>query len=1315
MTTKTIRRAALVLCLLLGANAFAQVNAVLGGTVADPSGAVIPGAQVRATNVNTGIVSTLTTNAAGAYQFASLQPGPYTLTASFTGFQTTTLTDLQLSQGQQVRQNINLQLATAAQTVEVTAQADTLLAETTSSVGATLNERAILSLPVQTRNVLDLVGAAPGVIYIQNAFAAVPNFSGLPTSMVNTTRDGITTNDGRYNNSNGAYSSVFTSPDMVEEVRVSTSSIDPSSGRGPGQVQMRTRGGGNDYHGALFYTNANSALSSLSWFDNLRGAKKSYTNRNQFGGRLGGSIIKNKAFFFVLVDNQRYLDKNLTTATVLTEQARQGIFRYLTAGGVGGTARQNGNALGGTPSVDLNGNIKTVSENGTALFLNSFNLFTNVQDPNRTSIDQVFFSKYLAKMPLPNDYTVGDGLNTAGYRFFTRREGVDGATGVSSNTNRNHLTTRFDYQVNDNHKLTFTMTNEKNWGLSGQTGIRGLPTGWDGTLIRKPIFYTVQYTAVLSPTILNEFRFGVKKDPWQGTSPFDAGCCFEGAGEREVNESAKEALALYPKTSDGSLIYVNPGYANLAPFGVAAPRYNQSPLHQFADTVSINKGAHSIQVGFELSQFYSQGNNTGGQSTTRPTVALGSNNSGFPINITAGRFPGLASQDIAPAQTLLGNLAGTVNSITQQFFINSPTDTKWLDYRDTYFFRREHHQNDWSMFFKDNWKVTKNLTFNLGVRYDKYGVPYDQAGIAGGFTGGNAALFGISGTNFANSLWAPGANNGSLTTTRFIGKNSPNPDQLVFGNDWNNIAPSFGFAWNAPGGRRATVIRGGYGISYAGAPDFLEYSGNIANIPGLNANPTFIPSAASGYLNLSGLAANASTILPINPGVAAPGLPQPLLAATGRSQNIVGYADNRVIPYIQSFNFSIQRELARNITLEVGWVGNKATKLWGNWQLNESNIFENGILDAFNVTRAGGNAPLFDKILMGLNVPTVGVVNGTTITGSSAMRRWVSTNQFIANGNVGGLADFLNRNTAITGLAGGLLANGNLPANFISVNPQFSSVSLNSNIGNSTYNSMQASLTQRYTHGFSGQFSYVFSKNIGLTADRNIRDRSLSKGILSNNRTHILKLNGAWDLPFGSKGYLLRNASGWLEHVVGGWTFSQNLQWISGVPLSFTTANGTVGSRVTATADLVGAGLNPGSVLQGNGFVEYFADLKAVNAPLPTFGSDTTTLNNRFTNRVITDLNGNTVLAVPQPGKVGNLSQFIGRITGPANLGFDLSMSKKVQLRESMTFTFRGDVIDFLNKPQWGDPNTNIDSASFGRITTAGGNRTVTLSARFDF
>ena len=265
---------ALLLSMTLYNYALAQVNAVLGGTVSDVTGAVIPKVQVTATNVNTGIVTTRTTNESGNYEFPSLQPGSYTLKASFSGFQASTFTNVELGQGQQVRQNFSLQPAAGAQSVEVVAEADTLLATTTASVGTVLSDRTLLNLPVVTRNVLDLVKTTPGVVTVRNAFGAeVPNFSGTATGQVNATRDGLITNDGRYNDSNGAYSAIFTSPDMVEEVRISTSSVDPALGRGAGQVQMRTRAGGNQYKGAVFYTNNNSALSTLTWFDNLRGAE----------------------------------------------------------------------------------------------------------------------------------------------------------------------------------------------------------------------------------------------------------------------------------------------------------------------------------------------------------------------------------------------------------------------------------------------------------------------------------------------------------------------------------------------------------------------------------------------------------------------------------------------------------------------------------------------------------------------------------------------------------------------------------------------------------------------------------------------------------------------------------------------------------------------------------------------------------------------------------------------------------------------------------------------------------------------------------
>ena len=1336
-----------VLC-VIPSLAHAQVNAVLSGTASDASGALIPGVEVTAKNINTGITDTRLTNEAGNFVFPSLQPGTYTLSAALSGFQTATYNNVVLGQGQQVRLNFTLQVAAAQQNVEVTIAADTLLATTSSSVGNVLPDSTVTNLPLASRNVLDLVATTPGVVTTINAFnAPVQNFGGTPISQVNTTRDGLVTNDGRYNNSNGAYSAVYTSPDMVEEVRITANNIDPALGRGSAQVQMRTRAGGNAFHGALFYTNNNSKFAAQPYFQNLAGAPKSYQNRNQFGGRLGGPIIKNKAFFFVLIDDQRFLEKQDYLTTVLTDQARAGIFRYLTQDAAGGTARRNGNVFSATPSVNKLGQPVTADPvTGAPLFLNSFNLFTDVKDPYRTRIDPVWFGpQYLTRMPAANDWTVGDGLNTAGFRWRQPHAGLDGATGQSQNANRNHLTTRFDYQINTNNKLTYTMSREKDWGVTGQTGLTDYPAGAFGDVKRVPDFYTASWTSTISPTILNEFRFGLKRDSWQGTSPLDKGCCWNGAKETDLVDSAKQMVASFPSIG-GHFVYVTQSGLTAtgttvgsamaySPFGVASPRQSISPFKQLADTLSFTKGAHSFQTGFEFEWTSSHQFNHGGQQTTRPFVTLGIGNTPVP-NITATNFRGIQANDIVMAQTLLANLAGTIRDVQEQYFVNSPTAGDWTDYRTTILFQRDLHENDWALYFKDNWKVSRNLTLNLGLRYDKYGVPYDTTGLGGRFTGGQstnggeAALFGCSGTSF-NFMWNPnvGCDPTKLTTTEFVGKHSPNPNKTFWNNDWNNFAPSVGFSYSLPQFKRSTVIRGGYGINYAGAPDFLSYSGNIGNLPGQTLNVTYSP---QGYLDLTGLPS--AGVVPVPTGGAKPFGAVPL---TNRAANITGYADHRVTPYIQNFNFSIQRELAQNMTLDLSWVGNKASKLFTPTQLNETNIFENGILDAFNLTRAGGNAPLFNRLLNGLNITGVGVVNGTTLTGSQALRALSTTNQFIANGDVGGLANFINTTSSFTGVNGGLLRNGGFPENFIVVNPPFASVSLEGNNGSSTYHSFQSLLTKRFSNGVYGQVSYAFSKALGNNENtdipgttfsgstlRNPRDRRLDKGLLSIDRTHIFKANGAWDLPFGPNRPFLAGAPAVVQRVVEGWQLSSVFSWIGGAPLSFTPGTtattgtrvlGTMGSRTANTADLVGnLPKGSGNVVKGDGFVQYFANLSVKNAPSPNFGGDPN-LPSRFTNQVVVDGSGNIILKNPEPGTTGSTALNMPGITGPSALGLDMALSKKVRIGEERMFTLRADAINFLNRPVWGNPNTNINSNTFGRITTATGNRTITFNARFDF
>src|SRR6266850_2239067 len=190
-------------------------NATVGGTVNDAAGAVIPGVEVTATNVNTGIVSNQLTNEAGSYNFASLQPGTYTFTASLPGFQTQSLQNVTLGQSQQVRLNFTLQVAGSSQTVEVIAETSVSLATTTASVGDVLPEVEVKTLPVPLRDVLQLISSTAGT-------GPERSFAGQGIRAVNFNRDGIVINDTRYGVGSDfqGQNATFVSSDLIEEVQV---------------------------------------------------------------------------------------------------------------------------------------------------------------------------------------------------------------------------------------------------------------------------------------------------------------------------------------------------------------------------------------------------------------------------------------------------------------------------------------------------------------------------------------------------------------------------------------------------------------------------------------------------------------------------------------------------------------------------------------------------------------------------------------------------------------------------------------------------------------------------------------------------------------------------------------------------------------------------------------------------------------------------------------------------------------------------------------------------------------------------------------
>src|SRR5438128_6461952 len=1254
-----------LLCFALSTLTFSQTsNATLGGTVSDATGALIPGVAITATNTGTGIVTNVLTNEAGAYQFASLQTGTYTVSAALPGFQTQTRSGVQLGVSQQVRLNFALQVGTVAQSVEVSVAADTLIATSSSSVGTVLPEYKVRDLPLGGRNVMGLLGTTNGTGPTEDNFEG--NFAGGRLSAVNVTRDGFNVTDGRYNY--GALTSTYTSPDLVEEIRIITAPVDAEFGRGSGQVQMVTRSGTNQFRGSAFWTNRNSALDASKWFNNFNGVPKDYENRNQFGSRFGGPIIKNKTFFFVLVDEQRYIFRQTFVGNVLTPLARQGIFRFFP-----GVDNQNVTQL--NPTVDRNGN--PVRPAGAAGDLQQFSVFN--RDASRPGFDPTGFiqNTLLSRMPMPNDYTAGDGLNTAGIRFTRRVDGIDESNGNGYDTNRDQFNLRFDHNFNTKHKLFVVYTYERDIDMTEQAGIINWPGGFYGANDRWPNLLTFSLVSTVSPNTVNEFRAGEKRTKQSSWANFYVGR----EGEGEPGPQGMEAFKLLPKSNGipyHPIMTLFPNNIFLGTNESGITRWSNSPTYSFADTLSWTKGKHAFKTGGEMRFAKTAGGN---DTNMTPQVQLGAG--GVPVaNIDNVAIPGLSSNNQTLARNLLIDLSGSVASITQAFDVRDSTERLFRGISDGRILKlRDFRGTEFSGFFKDNWKVRPDLTLNLGIHYEWFGVPWESHGLLGAPVGGDQGLCGIS--------------CGALTTAEFVGKNSTQPDKQLYNDDWNNFAPSVGFSWALPWfGKDKTVLRAGYGWSYTGRPISGANSGNsitgvAGGLPGTfggvgNGQLTF---TTGNYLSLADLT------LPIPQQFPVLG---PIPIDGSRNDTLGMYDVNRRPPYIQNFNLGLQRAIAQNWLLDVSYIGTKGTRLWGGIPLNTVDIFRNQFLDAFNVTRTGGNAKLFDDMLRGLNIPGAGVVNGTSVTGSAALRAYISTRAFLANGSVAQLADFLNRSRNITNLGGGLVRNSGLfPENFFVLNPQFNNVVLYGNPGSSTYHSMEVKLTKRFSQGFSINSSYTWSRALGdndgdyFVDYREPNNRRENKALLGFNRTHAFLNNVTYELPFGPNRPFLSNAPAFVQRMVERWQLGGIFSRISGAPLSIVApiativqpfyippagapffVNGTTPVCVTCTPNIVGNfPKDSGQVTKVSNGVIYFPGTKQITDPSISGVSSLNALNGGFSNKAIADSNGQPLLVNPVPGQNGNLG--LKWIEGPASVGLDMNLIKRIRLTETKELEFR--------------------------------------------
>jgi hypothetical protein len=292
---------------------------------------------------------------------------------------------------------------------------------------------------------------------------------------------------------------------------------------------------------------------------------------------------------------------------------------------------------------------------------------------------------------------------------------------------------------------------------------------------------------------------------------------------------------------------------------------------------------------------------------------------------------------------------------------------------------------------------------------------------------------------------------------------------------------------------------------------------------------------------------------------------------------------------------------------------------------------------------------------------------------------------------------------------------------------------MNGNPGNSTYHALQMQVTKRLAQSFTNQTSYTWSRSIGDSDGdgainyRNGRDRSLQKAVLSYHRTHNIQSNGTFELPFGPNRAFLSNAPALLSRLVERWQLGAIFSWRSGQPLTITAPTSSWNQFTTGTPMVLGdfpKSMGKVTITGEPGVITYFEGLKQIRDDAAR--ANVTTLQaaqGSFSNLAITDAQGKVLFVNPEPGQIGNLGLFW--IEGPARLGLDMNLIKRVRIGENKELQLRVDAINVLNTPQWGNPNLNINSTSFGRITTTGsatagagsaaGARTFAINMRVDF
>ena len=1150
-----------------------QFTGTMRGTVLDAAGAVVVGAEVAITNLATNETRNTVTEDNGTYVVPQLKPGLYKLTVKKSGFKAAEVDNVKVDV-QQVREvDATLTIGATTETVSVTANGAATLETTSSTISQSIENKRIVDLPLNGRNPFALASLSPGV---QSSLGgSSPSISGGRNATSEVAIDGIT-NVGAENNVSILDLAYTPSVDAVQEFSVQTNAFSAEFGRtGGGVINLVTKSGSNNFHWTLFEFHRNSALDATNFFTNRAGQKKGSFKRNQFGGNVGGAIIKDKTFYFFNFEGNRQGSASASNFTVPIQAWRDGDFRGL-------KNSSGADILIYDPLTTAAGGTRTqISCNGVL----------NVICANRQSAVARNLMKYW-----PNPNTAPSNVNTQQNNFFASGTNINKSNQIDSRVDHN-----FSQNLRSFIRFSRMFKNESlpynHYGNLATPNNAG-PTQNTATSVAIDNSYT------FSPTFVMSVRYGLSRRVSIRT-PFSTGFDFTQLGFPSSLKTVADALE-FPRFDISGVSSLGQETFNDLVIAPTTHSFVVGATKTFArHTWKFGADYRFLMLNFkQLSQ--PAGQYTFNQSWTQRVFNSGSSTAGFGLATFLLGVPGSSNSATAGGGTLS----------------HDPTPASSSPY--------------WGFYAEDSWKVSPKLTLTLGLRYEldiprterfnRYGV-FDP-------TAASPLVGKVPVNAFFNSNDLKGAVN-------FV--TADNRRQVPI--DKNNFGPRFGFAYNIT---PKTVIRGAYGISYS--PSAYQAAGHTGS-----SGMIGFRTASQSVVSLDG---RVPVVFLDNPFPNGFNLPTgTALGASTRLGLSVGGGDGGVFPdthspYIQQWNFNVQRELPGGLLFEAAYLGSKGTRLLAG---------ENGVnlnqLPASFLTLQSGFANLDAQLNAQVANPFFGIfTNPTSNLRFATVQRKQLLRPFPQYGDVNAFR---------------------VPFGF------------------SIYHAGTVKVDKRFSNGMSFLVAYTWSKLIDdvsttvgflgqASARQNIYDRAAERSISSQDIRHRIVSSFVYDLPVGKNKRFGNNWHPVANWVAGGWQFNGIVTFQSGLPIIITQGANNVGI------------FNPTQRPTWNGTDSNLTGTKT-DKLLKWFDTGDFTLTPAFTF-------GNTARVMP------NLRQ-----DGDKNFDLSLFKNNYFN-EGKWNVQFRAEMFNAFNRVRFSGPNSQLDSGSFGTVGGQGnGPRQIQLALKLVF